>query len=306
MFHRNTKLKKMKLLKDIEINSFTAINFVSQKAREIWEPIINDCNELVQELELLSVAEDQRRCAWRTVKTSETFILTRKCLDLGLSVYPIENIGSWGNGFTHKTKPAIEGKPMSTYCVITKDIKHAQEYRDAFSKGDHRKQGELLGFPKCCTEFFMNNWPEYFDPMWQCCWNSIMSQDYNDETAAWVANVKKDYCSPLSNPLLRYIGLRIGFHIPCSLDCQETNRIAAERINICKSDQKNTMKLLIGLLSMPIEWSLLHGIALIKTPIFQFRANSMPSEEKYIVRLHGDFIPREAPSGTEFPYTNNS
>ena len=194
----------MKLLKNIEIKSFTSINFVSYEAKEVWQPIIRDCSQLVQELELLSVATDQRKCAWRTVKTSEVWQLTRKCLDMGLSIYPIENIGSWGQGFTHKTQPAIEGKPMSTYCVITKSINHAKEYCEAFKSGDHGKQGELLGFPKCCTEFFMKNWPEYFDPVWQSSVNDKYDHWRPKNNSIHLYSGNYDV---LSNPILRYIGL---------------------------------------------------------------------------------------------------
>jgi hypothetical protein len=249
----------------------------------------------VQRLELLSVAEDQRKCAWRTVNTFQVPELTKECLRLGINVYPIQNIGSWGQGFTHKTKPAIEGKPMSTYCIITKKIEYAQEYHVAFDKGNHEKQGKLLGFPKCCTAFFKKNWPEYFDPMPQIAENSLnfISHDWG----------KLYYPNTYSIPVLRYIGLRIGFHIPCSFNCQESIKIANERLSICKSqDDKDFSILLTRLLSMPIEWSVLHSLALIKTPIFYLRANSMPTEEEYIIRLYGDFIPRESASGAEFPF----
>jgi hypothetical protein len=304
----------MKLLNNINIESFTSINFVSREAKEVWRPIIYDCAELVQELELLSVAEDQRKCAWRTVAVEDVHMLTIKCLKLGLNTYPIQNIGSWGQGFTHKTQPAIKGKPMSTYCIITKKIEYAQEYQAAFDKGDHKKQGELLGFPKCCTEFFIKNWPKYFDPVWQCAYNYLQIEakklilKINNKNILMDVNHPKNsfyfnYSSCFSNPLLRYIGLRIGFHIPCSFNCDNSIKIAKERLSICKSQKdKDNSKLLILLLSMPMEWSLLHGIAKIKMPIFYLRTNSMPTEEKYIIRLYGDFIPREAMKGSEFPF----
>lgn len=306
----------MKLLKNIEIESFTSINFVSREAEEVWQPTIQDCSQLVQELELLSVAADQRKCAWRTVKTSEVWQLTRKCLDIGLSIYPIENIGSWGQGFTHKTQPAVEGKPMSTYCVITKKIEYANEYCEAFKNGDHGKQGELLGFPICCTGFFMKNWPEYFDPVWQSGLNTYGDQfdnitEFGHDAQSMIERtndrrlieLNKDHCVAYSNPILRYIGLRVGFHIPCSFNCEKTNEIANERMwGIKQKKDTETFAMLTALLSMPMEWSLLHGVALIKTPIFYVRANSMPTEEKYTIRLHGDFIPREAATGSDFPF----
>lgn len=292
----------MKLLNNIETESFTTINFVSSDAKRIWKPIIRRCTELVQRLELVSVAKNQRRCAWRTVKVNEIEKLTRECMDLGLNTYPIQNIGSWGQGFTHKTKPAIDGKPMSTYCIITKSIEDALEYQAAFSKADHAKQGRMLGFPKCCTGFFLKNWPKYFDPIWQCATNS------NHNGGEFGKNIIElhDY-NPLANPILRYIGLRVGFHIPCSFNCEESVSIAMERLSLNKDKDDTDLKRILGhLLYMPMEWSVLNGIALVKTPIFYLRANSVPAIEKYTVRLHGDFIPREAVSGPGFPFNKSN
>lgn len=307
----------MKLLKNINTESFTTINYVSADARSVWEPIIANCSQLVQRLELLSVAEDQRRCAWRTVSNFRIPELTKECLRLGINAYPIENIGSWGQGFTHKTKAPIEGRPTSTYCIITKKIEYAQEYHIAFDKGDHQKQGELLGFPRCCTAFFKKVWPKYFDPVWQCAKNTygdefenITEFEHDAQPMTQRANERRlidiynSYgCKSLSNPILRYIGLRVGFHIPCSFNCMESIRIANFRLSICKSrEEKDLAAMLTALLSMSIEWSVLHGVALIKTPIFYVRTNSMPTIEKYTIRLNGHFMPKESVTGIGFPF----
>jgi len=287
---------KMKPLKDIEIEPFTAMNYVSDEAERIWSPIIRDCSELIQELELRSVAADQRLCAWRTVGVNQISDFTTKCMKLGLSVYPIKNVGSWGGGFSHKTPPAVEGKPISSYCIITKSLKNANGFRKAHNAGDHPKQGYYLGFPECCTSFFVKYWPEYCDPIWQ----ASVNHDKIERTNGDSFETNHD---PLSIPILRYIGLRVGFHIPCSFHCDETVKLAEQRLSLCKSKRdKNIMKLLKSLLSMPMEWSVQHGIALVKTPIFYLRTNSIVTKEKYTIRLSGNFIPKESAHGAEFPF----
>ena len=83
-----------------------------------------------------------------------------------------------------------------------------------------------------------------------------------------------------SNPLLRYIGIRVGFHIPCSFNCNETIKIGKERMGLCKD--KSIKKYLKYFLSMKMEWNCYHGIAIIKTPIFWIVYNSLPTEKNFL------------------------
>ena len=55
-------------------------------------------------------------------------------------------------------------------------------------------------------------------------------------------------------------------HLPCSFDCKETAQIGEKNLSLLSSEAKD-----IGLeiLSWPIEWSALHGVAEIKTPILK-------------------------------------
>ena len=287
----------MKLISDFEINPFTTVNYVSTEAKTIWKPLIQECSELIQRLELISVAEGQRKCAWQTVAVNRIAQLTITCMALGLNVYPIHNIATWGDGFAHKVKPATENGPTSTYCIISKDIVDAQAFRSAHENGNHLLQGEFLGFPECCTEFFNKNWPEYYDPIWQAAENTKNKKVIDSET------IEIEEPNQISNPILRCIGLRVGFHIPCSLGCAYTAAAGIERLSLCKTNKdKDAAETLLALLSMPMEWSVLHGIALVKTPIFYVRANSLPAIKKYTIKLMGKFIPKEAMPGKNFPF----
>jgi len=287
----------MKLISDFEISPFTTVNYVSSEAKAIWKQIIQECSELTQRLELVSVAEGQRKCAWRTVAVSQIAQLTTACMALGLNVYPIHNIATWGDGFAHKVKPAVKNCPTSTYCIISKNIVDAQAFKNAHMSGNHPLQGEFLGFPKCCTEFFNKNWPEYYDPIWQAAENTKGKKVIDNET------IEIEEPNAISNPILRYIGLRVGFHIPCSLGCAYTAAAGTKRLSLCKTKKdKDTAEILLALLSMPMEWSVLHGIALIKTPIFYVRANSLPATKKHTVKLMGKFIPKETMPGKNFPF----
>jgi hypothetical protein len=266
----------MELIKNFNLTSFTQISWVSQEAKDKWAKVIPACSQMVQDLEILSVKHGHRPCAWRTISRQSLPDFSKQCAEMGLIVLPVCWVGSW-EGFIHHTP---EGD-TNVYCIIAREMEHALEYLDAFNRGDNAKQGELLGFPKCCCEFFAKHWDAgYFDPIWQMA--------------------GRDNPSPYSNPMLRYIGLRVGFHIPCSFHCDATIAMAKDRLGI--APDQDLVKLLVALLSMPMSWSALHGQAVIRTPIFYLITQTVPTLKEYIVELPGSFVPLETANGLRFPF----
>jgi hypothetical protein len=56
------------------------------------------------------------------------------------------------------------------------------------------------------------------------------------------------------------------------------------------------------ILRWPVEWSCLHGIAEVKTPILKLSANTDATASKYVVRRRGDRYPAEGARGLSFAY----
>jgi len=273
----------MKLIKDFKMQPFTRTAWVSAIARDKWEGVIRECSLLVNELEIESVAAGQRPCAWSTIKRENLPDFIKRCAEKGLIVLPVRWVGSF-DGFVHYTPQG----DASAYCIIARDLKDAMTFREAFDRGDHAGQGEMLGFPKCCREAFAKNWKAgFFDPIWQ----SAISDIGGETVPEFVDNITKYTAHPYSNPLLRYIGLRVGFHIPHSFNCALTITAGTERLSLAKD--KDLVKLLEALLSMPMRAELLHGILVVRTPIFYIIQYSVPTEEKYLIEVDGAFIPKE-------------
>jgi hypothetical protein len=71
-----------------------------------------------------------------------------------------------------------------------------------------------------------------------------------------------------SNILLQSLGIRAAPHSPCSFDCRETVRLAEDLAAVAAaSGYGEEYGWLSSILSWPVEWSALHGIAEIRTPI---------------------------------------
>jgi len=288
----------MKIWRDKEIKPFLKIAWVSEEAKNKWSGVINEISQMVQWLEIESVRVGQRKAGWRSIKRSELVSFSNRMNEIGLIVVPVREVGNWGEGFAHKTIPVKEGKgePL-VYTIITKKMEIAMEYKRAFEKGDNDKQGELLGFPGCCRKFFAKVWREgYIDPIWQVGLNSKYKEVAKNKIRIYDIDWR-------SNPMLRYIGIRISFHIPCSFKCKDTIRMANERLSIIDEKRKDLIKVMEGLLRMPMSWDVYRGVAVIRTPIFYIVTNSVFSKEKYVVEVKGDFIPREGKYSDVFPFS---
>jgi len=206
----------------------------------------------------------------------------KRCAEIDLVTLAVRYSAPF-KGFAHKFHPA-KGVDNNTNVpiIFAKELKDALNYRNAYEAGNHDAQGEFLGFPDCCRRFFNKAWPGYYDPIWQ------------------IKN--RDKFHPYSNPLLRYVGLRISFHIPCSFHCDKTIELALQRMRLAREINSDLAKLLEALLSMPMSWDVKNGIAVIRTPIFYIITSSVPTTERHLVEIGGKFIPKESAKGICFPF----
>lgn len=287
----------MKLIEGLDLAPSCRLVWLSEKARDAWASIVPRVSSLVSELEVVSVARGQRLCAWQTIGEEEFPRLAAEWATMGLVSLPIKRVRNF-TGFAHRHEEPVAGERASLCVIVSRTLADTLRFKSAFEKGDNDVQGELLGFPKCCRTFFCENWAKgYFDPMWQAALNS--KHEVIGERCVRIQG------HPFANPILRYMGIRVGFHIPHAFDCQETIAIATERMRLAKETDPNLTKLLGALLSMPMSWDVFHGIAVVRTPIFYIITPSVPAAERHVVEIVSDpeFRPREAVKGIGFPFT---
>ena len=135
------------------------------------------------------------------------------------------------------------------------------------------------------------------DPTWQIAC-SLREEGEN-------RNVEVN-CSPVTNTLWRRADIAATFHLPCRFDCLDTVRLGEQLVALgCRSGFSDEMEWLMEILSWPVEWSTLHGIAEIKTPIFRLIIDSVATSYKYTVRIKGDKYPLEGAIGQSFPYSES-
>lgn len=275
---------------------FTRYSWVSDKARAVWEPRIQQVLDAWTELEWRSVAEGQRACTLRVVAPEDFLSLAPRMAQHGLTVLPLSMQGVSAQPYSNTATTYQAGAPFVYHAVIGQPHQ-AAEFREAYQGGDQDTVGSLLGYPECCRKSFQRVWVEEqrIDTTWSMAINTETRQQ-NGLTC--------EVFGPLgSNILLRWLGIRAVPHLPCAFDCDPTVVQAKGYIKLGrKLGYESEMEWLEEMLSWPVEWSALHGIAEIKTPVIKIASCSDATAEKCVVQRPGTSYPAEGAQGLVFPY----
>lgn len=286
----------MKLIVGLDLGASCRMVWTSEEARKVWAPVLPKVGSLVSELEVLSVAAGHRPCAWQTIGEDQYPRMAAAWAEMGLVSLPMQRVRNF-TGFAHRHEDPRPGERASICVIVARSLKDALRFKAAKDKGDNDVQGELLGFPKCCRKFFDDVWVKgYYDPIWQAAMNT-------GHTIIGERHIRIEG-HPFANPVLRYAGIRVGFHLPCAFDCQDTILVAAERMDLAWTTNRALADILQGLLSMPMSWDVYHGVAVVRTPIFYLVVPSVPAAERHVVEIVStpEFVPRESAKGTGFPF----
>jgi hypothetical protein len=179
--------------------------------------------------------------------------------------------------------PFDPSKPWEYRCAVGP---HAEDLAAAYIKQDWRVVGKVLGYPECCVDFFMEYW---------------VKEQWFDTTYPMG---KGDILSPANNILLRWMGIRLVSHLPCSFSCFKTAIAGAKNIELARElGYGREIGNIVEMLNWPMEWTSLHGIAIITTPVFKIitATDALPSKASF--RLEGLDYPKEGASGLVFPFT---
>jgi hypothetical protein len=87
------------------------------------------------------------------------------------------------------------------------------------------------------------------------------------------------------------------------MDCADSLALANQFIDLGKSLHfSGEIDWLNEMLSWPVEWSALHGIAEIRTPIVKISTSTDATAEKFTIRWIGKGYPPDGARGLAFPF----
>ncbi|MBI5905853.1 MAG: class I SAM-dependent methyltransferase [Deltaproteobacteria bacterium] len=110
---------------------------------------------------------------------------------------------------------------------------------------------------------------------------------------------------PFANILWRWIGVRAVPHLPCKFDCPDSIRTGKDMLALGrKIGCGEEMDWIEEILNWPVEWSALHGVAEILTPVVKVSTTTDSTGAIHTVRWKGRSFPREGAQGLRFPYSS--
>jgi hypothetical protein len=260
---------------------FVRTSWVSEAAREYWEPKIRAINQAWPLVERASVFERLRPGALQSIEPTQLPELQVECFahNMPMTVVGIEGAHeSYGNA----TTPYQPGRPFLFRVFIGPKPK---TFLTAWQAGDQRAIGKTLGFPECCVQFFERYWQQ--DGWRDLTYPMLESKHENQVT---------------NNVLLRMLGVRAVFHLPCSFTCEESRLMGEEMLALMATGYRSEAGWVRELLSMPMEWTSLHGVAIVVTPLFKLVYASDPLPTKATLRLPSDVYPMCGARGNTFPF----
>lgn len=269
------------MIAGLDIYPLAQVVWNSPEAMEQWGPILRRAQGVHDLAEYEMVKQGARRCATLHITPRDYDRMMEQIQRDRLVWLPITRTRNY-SGFSHKHFPVEElDANSSVYGVLANNLDDAEAFRGASvgQRTDHKAIGELLGFPTCCCEAFVRWWPTYFDPVYQCA-------EASEHQVLKLENYEALVVAPhiATHQMLRYAGFRLTSHFPCRLDCEASIEVGKTWLEVATKADPQGVEALLKILSLPGEWSVLHGIAVVETPHFTIVTNSLPTKSKWAVR----------------------
>ena len=276
---------------------FARHSWVSEAAQAIWQPRIERVGRAWLDIGWRSVVEEVRACGLLWLRPEMVSAIVPEWEAFRLSALRL-NQGS------DRAATPLSTSALDMMCIAVGSLQAITQLRDAMAKSDHDTVGRLLGYPPCCRAFFRKIWIEQrcIDTTWAMATNTTPPSDDRS-----IEIHLQGGCSQLANILWRWLGVRAVPHLPCRFDCPVTIAFGERLLQVGDQDgYSDEVQWIREMLSWPVEWSGLHGIAEIKTPILKIATRTDATAQKYIVRWTGTEFPKEGAIGIHFPYRRPS
>ena len=281
---------------DFQLPDFTRLSWTSDEARREWEPRLQGFSRAWADIEWRSIKAGVRRCALTVVPAQDLVARSAKWASHELSGLPLETQGMGNFGYSSTTVQPSLGMPFG-YRVVIGTPADVAEFKAAYDSSDNLRIGQLLGFPDCCLQFFEDTWvnASMVDTTWPMAVRTVAPG--NSETVLQVSG------PPEANILWRWMSVRAVPHLPCSFDCKASVEFGRKLMAVGRDiGFSKEIDDALEILSWPVEWNALHGIAEIRTPILKASVRTDATAKKYVVQRPGDTYPADGAQALTFPY----
>lgn len=281
---------------DFELPDFVRVAWVSDLAKEVWEPRFQKIIKVLDEAKWSAIVEGVLPYAILSMAHEDYVESTNMWLNAGLAALPIGYQDSRNYTYSRTiTDPDLIQSSMIN--VVVGKSQDLLEFQSVYESAESLETVyELLEHPLCCrrriVETLEGGWT---DPIWSlflCNAQTSDSKQYLEVDAITGIN-------------FLWYALRIQTipHFPCSFNCNESIKLSKTIVDIARNrDYRQAMDWLQEILVWPIKWSALHGIAELKTPVLKVSKNTDATATTYTIKCLGSSYPVEGARGVNFPY----
>lgn len=271
------------MIPGLEVFPFVGFVWNSVYAKEDWSADVDRAKYWHDKVEYWMVKEGARKCGTIHLYPQNFDTWIEKIENDNLVWLPLQRTKNY-TGFAHRHYPVDKiDMDTSVYGVISTKMEYAEAFREA-SKGekgvDHKTIGELLGFPKCCSDKFDEWWPKFVDPVYQTAEESPHKVWRGENYSA----IYLDELHIATHQMLRYPGFRLTSHFACSSTCEHSIEIGKTWVEVGMKYDPRGYESLVKIMQLPGEWSVLNGISVVETEPFTITTNSMPTSKKFAIR----------------------
>lgn len=280
---------------------FTRIIWHSAEAKAVWSERISKINQLWSEIERQAVVEGLRTSCLTFVDPQNLPEVSLWAAVRGLVVIPL-GVNGVASQYSSTSSPVVAGGKFQYRIVLTRP-KFAAMWANVWTGHgagtDNSAVGELLGYPPCCREFFEHVWVKErgVDTTWEMAQRSLA-----DPLGLSNIRIPAGSTRPEANILLRWLGVRLVPHLPCSFHCQATVMAAKKYAELGRTINSEVVDWIYEMLDWPVQWSALHGIAEVRTPVLTVSTRTNATGSKLVVERDGINYPDEGAKGLHFPF----
>jgi hypothetical protein len=272
---------------------FVRITWASRGAEERWAPRFRSIAATSREVGIQAVVHGHSPCYLCRAVPCEVIQLRRR-----LSQYDVDVvvIGEHWPEILEPVRPSMPVAPL----LLTIAIGRTQGVDCARYAWERRLFQEMLvgiGWPHCCSQAMCER--QTPQPWMDLTWH-VAAKSLSGESVGHTLEVPEAWGW---HTLLRPLGLHVIDHIPCSSQCHQSFRLHETRIDIMKKHGFDSeADWLLEILAWPVEWSSLHGIAELRTPLCKVSTRTDSLATKRTVRVLSERYPDDAPFGVGFPF----
>ena len=292
---------------NFRLDPFHRVSWTSSGAQAVWAPRLKQIRRASFQTHLWMIAAGKLPGVVRDVAAWEW---------LGLQGGLGERIGAarcrWGPYHDAGVGLAADDYRAIRYRVLFFRKEQEASFVEAVAHADRRTLAALLEVPDCCRGAARDVFERFgCDDLFLAAAlrtpervprEHVPDEPIPGEHKSSERIVLLDI-PPALNVSLRVMGIEAVFHAPCHFHCDASLSIGQtflESMGKAGFGQEQTW--LAELLSWPVEWSCLHGIAEVKTPVLKLVTYAEPTAHKHTVRLQGRAYPEEGETGLRHPY----